>query len=122
MFEKEFRILVKNALEIDNVDWGSNEEGMKFPTACIYMANESVDRTFDGPVSLRKSLVRVDIWSEDVTECLELKYKLVKLDGYMGIDAIKIHAIQLQNLKQSRHKGENCIAHQYSLDFFVWHY
>lgn len=121
--EAQFRALVKEALELDNVDWGVNEEGTFFPAAILYTAMEEISRNFAGANHLKKSIVRVDLHSVDVTECISLKHKLMAIDGFSGDADSSIEAVQLVAAKQSHSKTDNdYTTHRYSVDFHVWHY
>lgn len=117
MYEIEFRSLVKNSLEIETVDWGVNPDGVHFPAALMYLATELNSHDFDGPVSLKKALVRVDIWSETIGECIQLKNKLRTLDGFRGNNVIS--NIFLNGISQEKHTTDSFTVHQYSLDFWI---
>lgn len=117
MYEIEFRSLVKNVLQIETVDWGVNPEGVFFPAALMFLATEINDHAMDGPVSLKKALVRVQLWSETIKECIQLKNKLRAIDGFKGTDTIS--NIMLKDIRQNKHTTDSFTVHQYTLDFWI---
>lgn len=123
MFDIEFAGLVKAHLDIPTVDWGVNEEGVFFPAAVMTMATQIREHSMSGSVALKKSIVRVDIWSEDISECVELAEKLNAIDGYLGGPDEKISVINLETMSHPKpHTAKDFVTHVVSVDFYVWHY
>lgn len=84
MIESDFGKLILAAAEDDNIHWSSAPEGTPLPVILCHFISEPTQSSQDGRDDLRRCLIQVDVWADDLNECLALANNLKKLDGYVG--------------------------------------
>lgn len=91
----DFRTLVKDATGIANVDWGGSDFTV-YPQIVMWIISEPAQHTFSGRDVARHCIVQVDIYAFDMATAIDLKTKLMQIDGYAG-DTTSIKNV-LQNM------------------------